>query len=209
MLNRRNFTFALAAAASAAPAGEWTELLPNEKFEGWTRVPIPPVLGVDPRLQWRVDAQKREIICTGTGGHEWLVCDREFGDFDLQVDWRFTPRAGEPRYNSGIGVRLSKFGEIWHQAQTGQSGAYLFGADMVNGALQRTNLREQMKENRVKPVGEWNHFDIRAQGALISLGVNGEVVNEWNNVGLRRGLVGLEAEGFEVTFRNFKIRPLS
>ena len=209
MLNRRNFAFALGAAGAARAAeSPWMDLLPNEKLEGWIRVPIPPVGGVDPRMQWRVDTQRREIICTGTGGHEWLMCDKEFGDFELQVDWRFTPRDGEARYNSGIGIRLSKFGEIWHQAQTGQTGAYLFGVDMVNGTLARTNLREQMKENRVKPVGEWNHFDIRAQGSTISLGVNGAVVSEWTGVGLRRGYVGLEGEGFEVTFRNFKIRPL-
>ena len=55
----------------------------------------------------------------GDGGHEWLRYRQELGDFVLTVDWRFTPRPEEKRYNSGIGVRLSKIGEVWYQAQTG------------------------------------------------------------------------------------------
>jgi hypothetical protein len=65
-----------------------------------------------------------------------------------------------------------------------------------------------MKENRVKPAGEWNHYELRAQGARLTLAVNGAVVNELPNCGLRRGYIALEAEGFEVTFRNLKLQVL-
>jgi hypothetical protein len=66
-----------------------------------------------------------------------------------------------------------------------------------------------MKENRVKPAGEWNHYQVRAQGDRIVLIVNGEQVSEVRGYMLRRGYVGLEAEGHEITFRNVKLQVLN
>jgi agarase len=198
-----------AAAAEAAASAETIDLLPPEDFKGWTRIPIPPVDGLKPKMQWRVDAAQHVLICSGDGGHEWLRSNREFGDFILQVDWRFTPRAPEEkRYNSGIGVRISRYGEIWYQAQTGLSGGYLFGMNFLNGVLQSFNLSKQMKENRVKPAGEWNHYEVTARGDTLTLAVNGAVVSELTGCGLRRGSVAFEAEGFEVTFKNIKLQVL-
>ena len=42
----------------------------------------------------------------------------------------------------------------------------------------------------------------------ITLSVNGVVVNEMSGIGLRRGYIGLEAEGYEITFRNLKLKTL-
>jgi Domain of Unknown Function (DUF1080) len=127
----------------------------------------------------------------------------------FQVDWRFTTRtSGETRYNSGIGVRMSRYGEIWHQAQTGSGGGYLFGATLTDGQFRNFNLSKEMKDNRVRPAGEWNHYEIRAQGDSITLAVNGEMVNELTGVGLRRGYIGLEAEGYEISFRNLRLKIL-
>lgn len=199
----------LPAGAAYAQADGALDLMPDEALHNWTRIPIPPVDGLQPKQQWHVNATEHNLVCSGDGGHEWLRYDREFGDFVLQVDWRFTPRAAdEKRYNSGIGVRLSRYGEIWYQAQTGLSGGYLFGDNFVDGLIQPFNLRPGMKENRVKPAGEWNHYEIRAEGPRITLAVNGGVVSDLANCGLRRGYIALEAEHFEITFRNLKVRPL-
>jgi hypothetical protein len=192
---------------AAEPTGVPIDLLPDESLHGWTRIPIPPIDGLKPRMQWRVDPVQHALICSGDGGHEWLRYDRELGDLVFDVDWRFTPRGPEEkRYNSGIGVRLSKYGEIWYQAQTGLTGGYLFGQNIADEVLKAFNLRSEMKENRVKPAGEWNHYQITARGDRISLAVNGEVVSEFTGCGLRRGYLGLEAEGYEVTFKNLKLQ---
>lgn len=197
----------------ASPGADWIDLTPpdtplGKDVPGWTRVPIPPVGPVNSTPQWKVDSASRTIVCTGQGGHEWLRLDKEFGDFVLELEWRFTPREGETKYNSGIGVRLSRYGEIWTQAQTGLAGGWLFGVNLVNGEMTRINLRDQMTENRVKPAGEWNRYEIRAEGGTITLSVNGAVVSTMTGVALRKGYIGLEAEGFEIAFRNLRIRPL-
>jgi hypothetical protein len=194
-------------ALESSPQG-WLDILPDSSFKGWTRVPIPPTPPQDPKMQWSVDPAKGILTCKGDGAHEWLRYDRELANFILHVEWRYEPRDSNARYNSGIGIRMSKYGDIWHQAQTGQTGAYLFGATLVDGAIVRMNLRDQMKENRVKPAGEWNTFEIRADGPVLSLWVNGAVVNEFRDCQLKRGYIGLEAEGYEVSFRNVKLKEL-
>jgi len=193
----------------AGQAAEWTDILPDTTLKGWTRIPIPPVEGLKPKLQWRVDPQAKALVCAGDGGHEWLRYDKELGDFVFHVEWRFTPVSpATTKYNSGVGVRLSSYGELWVQAQTGLAGGYLFGTNLSNGAIRGFNLSKEMKENRVKPAGEWNVYDVRVQGDTITLSVNGEVVNEIKGIALRRGYIGLEAEGYEITFRNLKLESL-
>src|SRR4051794_20868453 len=112
MTSLRTYTLILSgiaglAAMLSAGSTEAVDLLPNDTLHGWTRIPIPAISGVNPKLQWHLDAGQQTLTCTGEGGHEWLRYDRELGDFELQADWRFVPRTeGEKRYNSGIGVRL-------------------------------------------------------------------------------------------------------
>lgn len=189
-------------------ASGWVDLMPDETLKGWTRVPIPPTPPQDPKLQWKVDKSAGLLICDGDGAHEWLRYDRELANFILHIEWRYEPREGNPRYNSGVGVRMTRFGDIWHQAQAGQAGAYFFGATLVNGIVDRVNLMKQMTENRVKPVGEWNTFEIRADGPVLSLWVNGAMVSEFKECQLRKGFIGLEAEGYKIYFRNVKVKEL-
>jgi opacity protein-like surface antigen len=200
---------AAAAAASYAQPAEPKDILPDESLKGWTRIPIPPIDGLKPKIQWRVDATQHALICAGDGGHEWLRYNQELGDYVLQVDFRYTPHGPEERrYNSGIGIRLSKYGELWVQAQAGLSG-YLFGANFTDGVIKSFNLSKDVKTNRVKPAGEWNHYEIRVQADRVTLAINGELVNEVTGIGLRRGYIALEAEGYEITFRNLKLQPLN
>ncbi|MBE3135643.1 MAG: DUF1080 domain-containing protein, partial [Acidobacteria bacterium] len=76
----------------------------------------------------------------------------------------------------------------------------------VSGKPQRVNLREKMTENRVKPAGEWNVYEIRAAGKSLTLWVNGAVVNEYTECEVPRGFVGLEAEGYRIEFRNLRLK---
>ena len=194
-------------AAAVLPA-QSTDILPDESLKGWTRVAIPATDGLKPKMQWRVDTAQKALICTGDGGHEWLRYDQVLGDYILEVDFRFTPKGADVKYNSGIGIRLSTNAELWTQAQTGPTGGYLFGVNLVEGALVRFNLMKEMKENRIKPAGEWNHYEIRVQGDRVALSVNGAAVSEATAIALRKGYIGLEAEGHEIAFRNIKLTVL-
>ncbi len=195
-------------ALEADPKG-WTDILPDASFRGWTRLPMPPDKPLDPVSQWRLDADNRLLVCEGNRGREWLRFDRELADFLFHAEWRFTKIEGGKGYNSGVFVRNSADGSIWHQGQTGSAaGGFIFGDTLVQGVRQRVNLRSQMKENRVKEAGEWNTYELRCQGRKISLWVNGAVTSEFAECEVPKGHLGLEAEGFRIEFRNLKLKEL-
>jgi hypothetical protein len=187
-----------------APAADWIDITPVSSLAGWTRAPIPGASVIEPYNQWALS--DGVLICKGDGNREWLRYDQELADFILQVEWKAVARDGT--YNSGVGVRMSPFVEIWHQAQTKPEGGFLFGNSFKDGSIQRMTLVKEMTENRVKPAGEWNTYEIRCEGPTISLSVNGAVVNVWKDNQVRKGHVGLEAEGYEMHFRNVKVRKL-
>lgn len=190
----------------------WVDLLADISLKDWTRVPLGPVgqlpagQATDPS-PWKLDASGGTLVCEGAkAGHEMFRYTAELGDFVLHVEWRFTKLEGEQPYNSGVFVKASADGSSWFQAQTGPAGGYLFGSVPVNGTMQRVNLRDKMVENRVKPAGEWNVYEIKAVGKTLALWVNGIVVNEYAECEVPRGFVGLEAEGFRIEFRNLKLK---
>ena len=200
-------------ALESDPSG-WTDLLADRTLKGWTRVPLTAVgklaagQGGDPS-PWALSAAGDVLVCDGTmAGHEMLRTTEEVGDVVLHVEWRFTKVDGEPPYNSGVYPRVNADGSAWFQAQTGPSGGYLFGTVPGSGTPQRINLRDKMTENRVKPAGEWNVYEMRAVGATLTLWVNGAVVNELAECPMTRGYIGLEAEGYRIEFRNVKMKRL-
>lgn len=205
---RRLFSLLLFVVAASAQTDGWIDILPDQNFSQWFRQAIPPTGKLDPVDQWKVDPANKILLCGGDHGHEMLRYKREFGDFVFHAEWRFTKLDGEPKYNSGVFIRVDESGTIWHQAQTGPAGGFLFGDVTVNGKIQRVTYRDKMKENRIKPAGEWNVYDITCKGRTISLAVNGETVSEFPNVELTKGFLGLEAEGFRIEFRNLRVKPL-
>jgi hypothetical protein len=176
--------------------------------EAWTRVAIPPDHPVSQTPQWHIDYANKQIVCDGNGGHEWLRFNREFTNFTFHVKWRFTPvMTPNPKYNSGVFFRNNLDGSIWHQAQTTLEGGYIFGLTPVDGKPTRFNLQKDMTEDRVKPAGEWNTYDIRCVGDTCTLAVNGKVVNT-AKVGQGAGYIGLESEGYLITFKDFRLHEL-
>jgi hypothetical protein len=199
----------LTATATALPSAAQTiNLFPADSESQWTRISIPPDHPPTNVPQWHIDAKKHVIVCDGNGGHDWLRFNREIGNFTFHVKWRFTPvTSGTPKYNSGVFFRNNEDGAIWHQAQTGAGGGYIFGVTPIDGKPQRFTLQKEMKENRVKPAGQWNVYDIRCVGDTCTLAVNGMIVNTVK-LSVEKGYVGLESEGYQITFKDLKLKQL-
>jgi len=198
--------------AALPAAGQSVDLFPknhdDSQHEVWTRVAIPPDHPVSNVPQWHIDYAQRRIVCDGNGGHEWLRFNKEIANFTFHVRWRFAPvTTPNPKYNSGVFLRNNLDGSIWHQAQTTLEGGYLFGLTPVDGKLTSFDLEKQMKMNRVKPAGQWNNYDIRCVASTCTLAVNGEVVNT-AQVGLDKGYIGLESEGYRIEFKDLKVTEL-
>jgi hypothetical protein len=199
----------VAPSALDADSSGWVNVMPPADLKGWSRVPVP--LG-DPlgKQQWHVEDSGKVLVCEGDGGHDMLLCDREFGDAVFHVEFRYTKVEGKAGYNSGAYVRNSRDGAIWHQAQLcDASGGYLFGetpgADRKKKFFTTTG---EVKDGRVKPAGEWNTLEIAARGNTLTLWVNGAVTCEVKDCGNPKGLVGVEGEGYRIEFRNLKVKEL-
>jgi hypothetical protein len=195
-------------ALESNPTG-WKDIMPSSSFEGWTRLPFMSTAPLAAVSQWKLDPAAKTLVCEGNGGHEWLRYDKEVGDAIIHVEFRFTPIEKGTGYNSGVMVRNSADGVIYHQAQAGAEGTgWLLANTPVDGKPTRVFLRTQMKENRVKAAGEWNVFEVRAVGPQITVWVNGGITSEMPNAGQLKGYMGLEAEGYRIEFRNVKFKEL-
>ena len=201
-------------AMESDPKG-WQDLFADKTMKNWIRGPLGAAGqlragSMDEPSPWKMDPATGILLCEGDKvGHEWMRFATEMSDFVFHVEWRLTRVDGEPAYNSGVYVRSSADGKIWVQAQGTLPGGFLFGATAgADGTIRRFNLRQSMFENRVKPAGEWNVYEVRAVGKQISLWVNGAVTSEYRECETPSGFVGLEAEGYRVEYRNVQVKPI-
>ena len=59
-----------------------------------------------------------------------------------------------------------------------------------------------------KPPGQWNSYEIIAQGDTVTLVINGEQVNKATGCDLDSGKICLTSEGSEIHFRNVVVTAL-
>lgn len=224
------FCVMLLALLTTAPAALFAadnELTPEKKSEGWQLL----FNGKD-LAGWKnnddkplkTDAVQDGTINThGIGGY-LLVYDKEFGDFEFQCDVKMA----EGECNSGIFVRTSDLADPIYNALEVQifappgTSVHDFGAiyDLVPPSKIAT-----------KGKGAWDTLNIRCEGPVIEVRVNGEKVTELDcdtldKPGLRadgsehkfgkavkdfarKGYIGLQDHGTDVWFKNIKVRELS
>jgi hypothetical protein len=196
-------------ALESDPQG-WQDILPAADLSDWYRVSVPPQ-GKLGREQWHVDAARNVLICDGDGGHDMLLTNKEYANGIFHFECRYEKIEGKKGYNSGAYVRNSKNGDLWHQAQFGDAqDGYLFGeTKTADGGKKFFTTKNEVKENRVKPAGEWNTLEVTASGNTLTLWVNGAVTCQYRNCGVARGHLGLEGEGYRIEFLNLKVKPLS
>ena len=189
----------------------WIDMLATAgpELDGWTRRPIPPTASSIPSRNGRSTRRPAISSARATAAMSGCAWTRTLTDCIFHVEWRFTPVPGKKGYNSGVYVRNSSDAKIWHQAQSGNaSGGYLFGETRVLRHSSRSTFKTEVQEQRVKPAGEWNTFEITCKGKDVTLWVNGAVTNQWHDCRVPRGYVGLEAEGWRIEFRNVKVKLL-
>ena len=194
--------------ALEADSEGWVDLLPPADLKGWYRVAVPPSGGLG-RQQWHVEPDQKLLVCDGDGGHDMLLFENEFGDAIFHVEFRYERIEGKSGYNSGVYVRNSRDGAIWHQAQIGDaSGGYLFGETPADGKPTFFTFATAVKDPRVKPAGQWNTLEMTAQEKTLTLWVNGAVTCQFHDCGQEKGRIGVEGEGYRIEFRNLKVKEL-
>lgn len=196
----------------------WLLLFDGRTTDGWRLYG-----SMDPPTGWEVE--DGQLTRTGPGG-DIVYAPRQFGDFDLQLEWRV-----EPGGNSGILYRgLTVTDYIYKSApemQVLDDERHADGRDPLTSAGSVYGLYPAPR-GVVRPAGEWNEARIVARGPHVEHWLNGVKVAEyelgspdwsarvagskfvqWPEFGTSlRGYVALQDHGDMVWYRNIKIREL-
>jgi hypothetical protein len=157
---------------------------------------------------WTVE--NGELVNDGFGAY--AATEKDYGDFELLVDYKTVPLA-----DSGIYLRGVPQVQIWDSTEKAK---FNLGADKGSGGLWNNSPGAPGKDPLVladKPFGEWNHLRIVMVGARVSVWLNEkQVVNHalLENYYDRkmpipqRGPILLQTHGGEIRWRNVFLREI-
>ncbi len=146
------------------------------------------------------------IYFTGDGAN--LCTVRPYGDFEMIVDWKIS-RDGD----SGIYLRGSPQVQIWDP--TGKEEAAKVGSGGLYNNKTGRSTPLVLADN---PIGEWNTFNIKMVGDVVTVHLNGVLVvdkvvmeNYWDRSIpiFPEEAIELQAHGNELAFRNIYVKELN
>src|SRR5688572_12443959 len=127
----------------------------------------------DMKRHWR--AENDEFVNDGQG--KYATTEKDYGDFELLVDYKTVPKA-----DSGIYLRGVPQIQIWDSTETAK---FNIGADKGSGGLWNNSPGTPGKDPLVvadKPFGEWNKFRIIMVGSRVTVWLNGKLVVDHANM---------------------------
>jgi hypothetical protein len=146
------------------------------------------------------------LYFSGAGAN--LCSIKEYGDFEMLVDWLITKKG-----DSGIYLRGTPQVQIWDTSRV-EVGAQVGSGGLYNNSHHKS-IPLTVADN---PVGEWNTLRIVMKGERVSVWLNGLLVvdnvimeNYWDRTIpiFPTGPIELQAHGNELAFRDIFIREIS
>lgn len=146
------------------------------------------------------------IVFSGKGAN--LCSVKDYGDFELIVDWLITKKG-----DSGLYLRGTPQIQVWDTSRAE------VGAQVGSGGLYN-NQKYESKPLKVadNPIGEWNSFRVTMVGENVTVYLNGELVvdnipleNYWDRKQpiFKTGAIELQAHGNELAFRNIYVHKIN
>ena len=150
-------------------------------------------------------AKDGELIFTGHGDN--LCTEKQYGDFEMYVDWKIMKNG-----DAGIYLRGSPQVQVWDTSRVKD------GAQVGSGGLYN-NQKNMSKPSKVadNAIGDWNTFHITMIGDRVSVDLNGENVvdnvileNYWDrNLPIfAKEQIELQAHGNQVNYRDVYVREI-
>lgn len=188
------------------------ELFNGRDLEGWHVYVDDPA--VDPADMWRVEDGLLQATGVGKG---YVRTDMAHADYKLRLEWRWPDGPG----NSGVMVNIVNRDELWPksfeaQLKSGDAGSFASFVDARSNEEIVSRNPKGVSTGRLprpgpsleNPLGEWNTYEIVVAGDTITLSVNGDQVNRMTGVRPSAGMIGLQAEGAAIDFRQITLTPL-
>jgi len=145
------------------------------------------------------------LVFTGHGDN--LCTQKQYGDFELFVDWKITEKG-----DAGIYLRGTPQVQIWDTSRR-EVGAQVGSGGLYNNQKNQRNPLA-VADNKI---GSWNTFHIIMRGAVVTVYLNGVLVtdkvvleNYWDRTLpiFVKEQIELQAHGTYVAYRNIYIREL-
>jgi hypothetical protein len=174
-----------------------------------------------------LDTVKKADWQTSNGGD--IVTDEEYENYHLQLDWKIAKDG-----NSGIIFNIyedtAQYEYPWYtgmEMQVLDNNGHPDAKIIKHRAGDLYDLISSSRET-VKPLGEWNHAEIKCVNGKLDLYLNGENIvsttlwdDNWKKLvagskfktmpafgTIKKGRIGLQDHGNEVQFKNIKIKSL-
>ncbi len=158
----------------------------------------------------------RDGILVLNKGAGWLRSEEVFGDFVLEMDFRFLEKGA----NSGIFVRTGptskKDQNGWpdngYQVQCKDTitEERALGTMIPYGAPEFKHESDRDAIARAyRPTTQWNHYEITCKGEDLTVKLNGTLITTASEIKNLRGHVGIQAEFGHLEFRNIRIQRLN
>jgi hypothetical protein len=202
----------IAAAVFAAGAAEpgFAPLFNGKNLDGWKLMG-----GAGPGYIVEGD----RIVCPSDGGGN-LFTEKEYANFILRVEFKLSPGG-----NNGVGLRAPYEGDAAYQGmeiQVLDDPAEQYKDIQPGQHSGSIYLVFPAKQGALKPTGEWNSYEITANGRHVSINLNGTMVVDADldtmkdprilrqHPGLARttGHIGLLGHRSHVEFRNILVKEL-
>ena len=188
----------------------FTTLFDGKTLNGWTLVG-----GKGPGYV----VENGALVCPADGGGN-LFTEKEYSNFIFRFEFRLTPGA-----NNGIGIRAPLEGDA---AYVGMEIQVLDNTAPPYALLRPAQYHGSIydvvpaKRDFLKPVGEWNQEEIRAEGRRVRITLNGtaivdadlddikdpEVLKKHPGLARPSGHIGFLGHGTRVEFRNIRVQEL-
>ncbi|RIK76583.1 MAG: DUF1080 domain-containing protein [Planctomycetota bacterium] len=198
------------------PPQGFTAAFNGEDLSGWKggSTVDPRKISPEQQAKWDADIPKHWKVDNGeivNDGHEpHLVTDKDYGDFELWIDWKLAPKG-----DSGVYLRGCPQVQLW---DPGNEEAHQHGSDKGSGGLWNNQQHERFPTQVAdKPVGQWNRMYVRMVGQYVTVVLNDKKVVD--NVVLenyydrsmpvfKSGPIHLQTHGSETRFRNVFVREI-
>lgn len=199
------------ATETASAAEDSVSLFNGRDLTGWTYHLADPKVKMDD--VWSV--KDGVLLCSGKPTGYLLTKKNDYANYVLTLEWRWPDKGG----NNGVLVHVTTPGAlgVWPkcleiQLGSGEAGDFwVIGTtlDMPNIEKRRDDRRHlNLTDNSEKPLSEWNKMEITCRDDLISVKVNGELVNQATKLSQSKGAIGLQSEGTPIEFRKIKLTPI-
>ncbi|MCF2444404.1 DUF1080 domain-containing protein [Dyadobacter sp. CY345] len=210
--------------SQAQTTGKWVKLFDGKTLNGWHSWQESSVLP-----QWKVE--DGAIVLADKGGKD-LVTDKEYGDFELELEWKISEGG-----NSGIIYHVIEDKKYCCPYSTGPEIQILddvkhpdakAGKDGNHKSASLYDMLPPSDFSVTKPAGEWNKAKIVIKNGRGESWLNGKKLVEFSSMGpewdklvanskfktwdgfgvSQKGKIALQDHGNKVSFKNIRIKEL-